>query len=159
MCWCGVNVTELSRPQIKARQYFHWSINQFFSPALQMVFHFRSFARVLKKKAGPDMYSLESNIFKWRIVRPSIHQFCCLCYVFFCSSTCWKHEYVFIPKDNTLICILNLFRYLTQVPFSPCDVLYSSLTISLAFWRCCDSVVLWRLFYKINRKTNGLNTK
>ena len=25
-------------------------------------------------------------------------------------------------------------------------VVYSSLTISLTFWRCCDSVVLWRSF-------------
>ena len=56
------------------------------------IFRFRCSARLLKKKAGHDMYSLESDIFKWRIVRLSIHQFCCLCYVIFCSCTCWKHE-------------------------------------------------------------------
>ena len=40
-----------------------------------MVFHFRFFARLLKKKTGHYMYGLESDIFKWPIVLSIIHQF------------------------------------------------------------------------------------
>ena len=58
----------------------------------QMVFCFRCFARLLEKKAGHDMFSLESDICKWRIFGPTIHQFCCLCYLFFRTYTSWKHE-------------------------------------------------------------------
>ena len=105
-----------------------------------MVFRFRCFAWLLKK-AGHDMYSCESDMFKRWIFRPSIHQFCCLYYVFFVAAPVGSKKHIFLPEDNTFIHILNLFRYLTQVLFSSFDICVfftDNRTYVLALlWLCC----------------------
>ena len=102
---------------------------------LKVVSCFRCFAWVLKKKAGHDIYGLESDILKGWIVRPTIYQFYCLCYVFYCSCTCWKQ--VFLSKGNMFICIL-IFFILNVGSLHPIWCFY---ILHWQSWLCSDVVV------------------
>ena len=142
MCWCDVNVIELSCPQIKARQYFHWSVNQFLSPVLSDGLLLKMFCSAFEE-GWDDMYRRESDIFKRWIVRPSIHQFCCLLCIFFAAAPVGSMNKFFFQK--------TMRSYASWI-FLDISRRFRSPHLCILHWQSLlrsgvvDSVALWRLF-------------